>query len=101
MEILTPRERQVADCMFAGMSNKETGSRLNISVRTVEIHRGRVLAKTKCKNAADFVSKHMRLVLEARLGAIDAIVADMDASPYRRLKEVNGEVQKIKNFLGK
>jgi DNA-binding CsgD family transcriptional regulator len=45
-----------------GASNKEAGRRLNISPRTVEVHRARIMDKLKAKNAADLV----RIVLTGR-----------------------------------
>lgn len=45
-DALTEREREVVRLALAGYSNKEIGRRLNISHRTVEFHRSRVLAKT-------------------------------------------------------
>jgi two-component system response regulator FixJ len=52
---LTPRERQVLDRVIAGASNKEAGRTLNISPRTVEVHRARIMDKLGAKNAADLV----------------------------------------------
>jgi DNA-binding NarL/FixJ family response regulator len=42
---LTPRERQVLIQIAEGLSNKEIASRLNVGVRTVETHRGRIMRK--------------------------------------------------------
>ena len=52
---LTPRERQVLGEIAAGASNKEAGSHLHISPRTVEVHRARIMEKLAAKNAADLV----------------------------------------------
>jgi two-component system response regulator FixJ len=43
---LTPRERQVMLLVVAGKVNKEIAAELNLSHRTVEIHRSRVMEKT-------------------------------------------------------
>lgn len=45
---LTPREREVMDLMVAGHSNKVIGARLDISPRTVENHRAKVMEKMRC-----------------------------------------------------
>ena len=45
-EHLTEREREVMSLALSGMSNKEIARRLDISYRTVEFHRSRILAKT-------------------------------------------------------
>ncbi|MDX2456216.1 MAG: response regulator [Gammaproteobacteria bacterium] len=43
---LSPREQQVMLLVVAGKVNKEIAAELNLSHRTVEIHRGRVMEKT-------------------------------------------------------
>ena len=45
---LTKRERQVLDCMIDGMTNKAKA--LNISPRTVEVHRAHIMQKLGCKS---------------------------------------------------
>lgn len=45
LELLTPRERQVLEGVLAGRSNKQIGSRLGISHKTVEQHRSHMMAK--------------------------------------------------------
>lgn len=52
---LTDREREVLQLIVNGRSNKETGRQLNISPRTVEVHRARVMQKLDAKNAADLI----------------------------------------------
>jgi FixJ family two-component response regulator len=54
-ELLTPREREVLERVVAGASNKEAGRTLNISPRTVEVHRARIMDKLGARNAADLV----------------------------------------------
>lgn len=55
LERLTPRERDVLRGIVAGKLNKQIADNLDISVRTVELHRGRVLEKLEAANAADLV----------------------------------------------
>ena len=50
---------------MAGASNKETGRKLGISPRTIEVHRARIMAKLGARNAADLV----RIVLNQDRGA--------------------------------
>lgn len=45
LELLTPRERQVLEGVLAGRSNKQIGSGLGISHKTVEQHRSHMMAK--------------------------------------------------------
>jgi DNA-binding CsgD family transcriptional regulator len=59
---LTAREREVLELIAAGHTNKSAAQVLNISARTVEIHRLRVQRKLGVRSAAELV----RLVTEAR-----------------------------------
>jgi len=52
---LTERERQVMDLMAAGRPNKIIAYELDISPRTVEIHRARVMEKMRVKSLAELV----------------------------------------------
>lgn len=47
---LTPREKEVMTLLATGMSNKEIGLKLNISHRTVEVHRSRIMEKMKAES---------------------------------------------------
>lgn len=58
---LTPREREVMDLVVRGHSNKAVGIELNISVRTVEIHRGRVMEKMGVQSLSELVRLALRL----------------------------------------
>jgi RNA polymerase sigma factor (sigma-70 family) len=58
MDELTPRERDVLGLIVKGRSNKQVASELDISPRTVEIHRARVMEKT----GADSVATLVRMV---------------------------------------
>ena len=62
MAELTDRERQVLDLMAAGRPNKIIAYELDISPRTVEIHRARVMEKMRAKSLAELV----RMVVAAR-----------------------------------
>ena len=52
---LTPRERDVLVQVITGIHNKEVARRLAISPRTVEIHKGRIMAKLGARNLADLI----------------------------------------------
>lgn len=58
---LTRRERQVLDWLTQGRSNKEIARELEISPRTVEVHRANMMGKLGATHPADAV----RLRLEA------------------------------------
>jgi PAS domain S-box-containing protein len=54
---LTRREREISSYVVNGLSCKEIAARLNISHRTVEVHRGRIMRKLDAKNTAELVSR--------------------------------------------
>src|SRR3954466_16400103 len=54
---LTAREREVAARLLDGMTSKEIGKTLEISHRTVEIYRARLMRKYKANTTADLVHK--------------------------------------------
>jgi FixJ family two-component response regulator len=55
MQLLTPREREVLDLVVAGQTNKGAARHLDISEKTVEIHRANVMRKMQAKSLADLV----------------------------------------------
>lgn len=54
---LTGREREVAARLLEGLTSKEIGRALEISHRTVEIYRARLMRKYNASTAADLVHK--------------------------------------------
>lgn len=68
---LSPREREILELVVAGESNKEIAQRLEISPRTVEVHRSSMMGKLGAHRAAEVV----RLRLEARLGPTEFLRA--------------------------
>jgi len=52
---LTPREKEVMGCIVRGLSNKNIAELLGVSIRTVEAHRGRVMAKMDAGSLPDLV----------------------------------------------
>jgi two-component system response regulator FixJ len=61
LDALTPREREVLEKLLEGKVNKVIARELDVSTRTVEIHRSRVLHKMGVAN----VSQLVRLVLSS------------------------------------
>lgn len=57
---LSGRERQVLDALVSGHSNKSIARELDISPRTVEIHRMKMFAKLGARNSADAVRLHLQ-----------------------------------------
>ena len=54
-DLLTGREREVAERLAKGLSNKQIAYDLGISVRTVEMHRLRAMQRLGCKSLADLL----------------------------------------------
>ncbi len=52
---LTPREKEVLDFLVAGKPNKIIAFELNISPRTVEIHRAHLMEKMDARSLSDLV----------------------------------------------
>lgn len=53
---LTEREIQIINHIREGLSSKEIASKLDISLKTVEVHRHNILKKLKLKNSASLVN---------------------------------------------
>jgi DNA-binding NarL/FixJ family response regulator len=53
---LTEREMQIINLVKEGSSSREIGVKLQIMVKTVEVHRHNILRKLKLKNAASLVN---------------------------------------------
>jgi two-component system response regulator FixJ len=58
-EKLTDREREVLQEIVAGKMNKVIAIDLGISVKTVELHRSRVMSKLKAKTPAELVKMYI------------------------------------------
>jgi FixJ family two-component response regulator len=61
---LTPREREVLALVTSGKANKVIAGDLDVSQRTVEIHRARVMEKMQASSLAHLV----RMVIESEKG---------------------------------
>ena len=64
---LSPRERDVLDGLMAGRPNKLIAYQLEISVRTVEVHRARMMERLGTRSFAEAV----RLAVTAALAPAD------------------------------
>lgn len=56
---LTPREHEVMQLVVAGRHNREIARELGISVRTVEVHKTRMMEKLQVTTVADLVRQHL------------------------------------------
>jgi FixJ family two-component response regulator len=61
LQTLTPREREVLTMIVAGKANKVIAGDLNLSQRTVEIHRARVMEKMGAHSLAHLVRMTMQV----------------------------------------
>jgi two-component system response regulator FixJ len=85
---LSRREREVLDWLSEGCSNKAIARALEISPRTVEIHRANMMVKLGATHAADAV----RLRLDARL--------DSKAGARRVIQPVEIPVMRVADWTG-
>jgi len=66
LESLTAREREVLELMTQGHQNKVIAQNLNVSPRTIEIHRARVMEKMNATSVAQLVRMMLDLKHAAR-----------------------------------
>jgi two-component system, NarL family, response regulator NreC len=55
IDLLTSREREILQMIAEGKTNKEIANILNLSVYTVEAHRGKIMEKLNLHNTGDIV----------------------------------------------
>ena len=77
LSLLTPREREVLELLVSGKANKEVAARLELSEKTVEIHRAHVMKKLQATNLAALVRS---VLLASRLN--DEASEDEDSPFY-------------------
>jgi two-component system response regulator DctR len=58
---LSEREAEVMSLILDGQLNKQIADRLGIAIRTVEVHRARVLQKTGARNSVELARMKARL----------------------------------------
>jgi len=64
VERLTPREHEVMRHVVAGLLNKQIACALDISEKTIKIHRARVMSKMEVTSVADLVRDTERVGIE-------------------------------------
>jgi len=60
IDLLTPREREVVQLVAEGLSNKQVGRQLQLSIKTVETHRSAAMRKAGLSSTADLVRYAVR-----------------------------------------
>jgi FixJ family two-component response regulator len=66
---LTPREHEVMERVVAGRHNRDIAAELEISARTVEVHKARVMQKLQVTSIADLVRLSLRAQRENERGS--------------------------------
>ncbi|MFC7513635.1 response regulator transcription factor [Herbaspirillum sp. GCM10030257] len=59
---LSAREREVLELLVAGMTNREIGHALDLSPRTVEVHRAHVIEKLEAETLAHLIRQYAPLI---------------------------------------
>ena len=57
---LTPREREIAALLIEGLTSKLIGKRLDVSPRTVDVYRARLMKKHAARTTPELVQKLLR-----------------------------------------
>ena len=60
LALLTPKEREILEGVVQGLSSKEIAQQQNLSVRTVENHRARLMEKLRVKSAVELVREFLQ-----------------------------------------
>ena len=58
---LTKREREIIDCLMAGLITKEIAAKLFIAKYTVDNHRKNILHKLNARNTPELILKYTAL----------------------------------------
>ena len=61
--LLTARQKEILRLVAQGHTNREIGEQLNISVRTVEVHRFNLMRRLRVRNVAQLLRQAMLLQL--------------------------------------
>jgi DNA-binding NarL/FixJ family response regulator len=65
-ELLTPRQRDILRLVSIGHTNREIAEMLEISVRTVEVHRFNLMRRLNVRNVAQLLRRSLQLGLLAK-----------------------------------
>ena len=63
---LTPREKEVMELVVRGELNKNIAADLGTTVRTIKVHRGRVMQKMGVRSVAELVRLMSKILSEPR-----------------------------------
>jgi DNA-binding NarL/FixJ family response regulator len=65
-DLLTPRQRDILRLVSVGHTNREIAEMLEISVRTVEVHRFNLMRRLNVRNVAQLLRRALQLGLLAK-----------------------------------
>ena len=65
-DLLTPRQRDILRLVSIGHTNREIAEALEISVRTVEVHRFNLMRRLNVRNVAQLLRRALQLSLLAK-----------------------------------
>lgn len=65
-DLLTPRQRDILRLVASGQTNREIADVLEISVRTVEVHRFNLMRRLNVGNVAQLLRRALQLGLLAK-----------------------------------
>lgn len=84
VQTLTPRERQVLEHVVAGLLNKQIAAVLGTTVKTIKVHRARVMQKMRVRSLAELVQVAVCMGLVHGLETAPSRDAppSPDAAPY-------------------
>jgi DNA-binding NarL/FixJ family response regulator len=69
-DVLTPRQRDILRLVSLGHTNREIAGMLEISVRTVEVHRFNLMRRLNVRNVAQLLRRALQLgILSRSFGA--------------------------------
>lgn len=60
LSLLTPKERQILQMIAEGNTTKDIAGTLNVSIKTVEVHRSNIMRKLNLHNIADLTKYAIR-----------------------------------------
>jgi DNA-binding NarL/FixJ family response regulator len=63
VDLLTGRQNQILNLVLIGHTNREIATKLQISVRTVEVHRFNLMRKLNVRNVAQLLRQALHLGL--------------------------------------
>jgi len=73
---LTPRERQVMQLVTTGLPNKTVAMQLNLSIKTVEKHRGSIMRKLQLRSICDLLQFWFTLTWDKAVETSECRTAD-------------------------